>query len=146
VHYPSTVLPGQNGNAAFFGHSSNNIFNPGKYKFAFVLLHELQPGDTFYLTYNHVAYVYKVFRRIIVSPDQVGVLDNVRGHRATATLITCDPPGTALNRLVIVGDQISPDPAHNRAGQNSISSDSTVTALPDNGPSLWDRITSFLGL
>lgn len=28
VHYPTTVLPGQDGNAAFFGHSSNNIFNP----------------------------------------------------------------------------------------------------------------------
>ncbi|HEY5152650.1 MAG TPA: sortase, partial [Candidatus Saccharimonadales bacterium] len=27
VHYPTTVLPGQTGNTAFFGHSSNNIFN-----------------------------------------------------------------------------------------------------------------------
>ena len=39
THYSTTVLPGQKGNTAFFGHSSNNIFNPGKYKFAFVLLH-----------------------------------------------------------------------------------------------------------
>ncbi|HET8991917.1 MAG TPA: sortase, partial [Candidatus Saccharimonadales bacterium] len=60
VHYPTTVLPGQNGNAAFFGHSSNNIFNPGKYKFAFVLLHTLVNGDTFYLTFNDKVYVYKV--------------------------------------------------------------------------------------
>lgn len=26
VHYPTTALPGQNGNTSFFGHSSNNIF------------------------------------------------------------------------------------------------------------------------
>jgi len=146
VHYPSTVFPGQKGNAAYFGHSSNNIFNPGKYKFAFVLLHELQAGDTFYLTFHDKAYVYKVFKRIVVEPDQVGVLDNVPGHTATATLITCDPPGTALHRLVIVGDQISPDPLRDSSGNNTISSDSTVTALPDNGPTLWDRITTFLNL
>jgi hypothetical protein len=42
VHYPTTSVPGQNGNAAFFGHSSNNIFNKGKYKFAFVLLRTLK--------------------------------------------------------------------------------------------------------
>jgi hypothetical protein len=61
AHYPTTALPGQQGNTSFFGHSSNNIFNPGKYKFAFVLLSELVPGDTFYITYNGVAYAYTVY-------------------------------------------------------------------------------------
>jgi len=141
VHYPSTVKPGQTGNAAFFGHSSNNILNPGKYKFAFVLLHEIQPGDTFYITYNGKIYIYKVFDRKIVDPSDIGVLDNVPGHNATATLITCDPPGTTLHRLVVVGDQISPDPTANATGSNTISTaPSAPTELPDNGPSLWDRI------
>src|SRR5258708_4851669 len=90
VHYPTTALPGQAGNAAFFGHSSNNILNPGKYKFAFVLLHQLVPDDTFYLTSGGKAYVYKVFSSTIVDPSDVGVLDTVPGHPATATLITCD--------------------------------------------------------
>lgn len=141
VHYPSTVQPGQTGNAAFFGHSSNNIFNPGKYKFAFVLLHELVPGDTFYITYSGKVYVYKVFERLVVDPNDIGVLDNIAGHTATATLITCDPPGTVLHRLVVVGDQISPDPLGNGAGSNTIkTAPSTPTVLPDNGPSLWDRL------
>lgn len=141
VHYPSTVKPGQTGNAAFFGHSSNNIFNPGKYKFAFVLLHEIQPGDTFYITYSGKVYVYKVFERLVVDPNNVGVLDNTPGHTATATLITCDPPGTTLHRLVVIGDQISPDPLNNAAGSNTISTAPTApTELPDNGPTLWDRI------
>ena len=141
VHYPSTVMPGQTGNAAFFGHSSNNILNPGKYKFAFILLHELQPGDTFYITYNGKVYIYKVFDRKVVEPSDVGVLDNVSGHAATATLITCDPPGTALHRLVVVGDQISPDPATNGSGTNTITTAPSAPAeLPDNGPAWWQNI------
>lgn len=139
VHYPTTSLPGQNGNTAFFGHSSNNIFNKGKYKFAFVLLHELVPGDVFYLTDNGKVYAYKVFSKTVVDPSDVGVLDPVDGHPATATLITCDPPGTSLHRLVVVGDQISPDPSGNGQSSASTISGSDVTNLPGNGPTLWTR-------
>jgi LPXTG-site transpeptidase (sortase) family protein len=140
VHYPTTVLPGQNGNAAFFGHSSNNIFNPGKYKFAFVLLHTLVNGDTFYLTYNDKVYVYKVISKTVVSPSDVNVLNSVPGQTATATLITCDPPGTSINRLIVVGQQISPSVSGNSAAPvTTASSSSTPTSLPGNGPSLWSR-------
>jgi LPXTG-site transpeptidase (sortase) family protein len=144
VHYPTTVLPGQKGNTAFFGHSSNNIFNPGHYKFAFVLLHELVPGDTFYLTYNGKVYVYQVYDKQIVDPSNVSVLGNVPGKVATATLITCDPPGTSLHRLVVWGEQVSPSPTANAAGDNTSSSIPSTTQLPSNGPSLWSRLTSWL--
>lgn len=144
VHYPTTSLPGQNGNAAFFGHSSNNIFNKGKYKFAFVLLHTLVPGDTFYLTNNGKVYVYKVITKTVVPPTEVSVLNPVAGHTATATLITCDPPGTSLNRLIIVGEQISPDVSTNAVSTATTTAvettDQQTTALPGNGPSLFTRI------
>jgi LPXTG-site transpeptidase (sortase) family protein len=142
VHYPTTVLPGQNGNTAFFGHSSNNIFNKGKYKFAFVLLHSLQNGDTFYLTYNQKVYVYKVIDKKVVDPSEVSVLDSVPGQTATATLITCDPPGTSLHRLVIVGQQISPDPTTNTAPAAATTAANTSTGLPGNGPTLGGRLLS----
>jgi LPXTG-site transpeptidase (sortase) family protein len=138
VHYPTTVKPGEQGNAAFFGHSSNNIFNKGKYKFAFVLLHTLQNGDTFYLTYNGKVYVYKVISRTIVDPSEVGVLGPVPGQTATATLITCDPPGTSLHRLVVVGQQISPDPASNVAATTPTTKQA-ASFLPGNGPTLFGR-------
>lgn len=142
VHYPTTTLPGQNGNAAFFGHSSNNIFNKGKYKFAFVLLHELVPGDTFYITKDGKVYAYKVFSKNIVKPSDVGVLNPVDGHTATATLITCDPPGTSLNRLVVVGDQISPNPSGNSQASATASADTeTPVVLAGNGPTLLGRVT-----
>jgi LPXTG-site transpeptidase (sortase) family protein len=145
LHYPTTVVPGQQGNAAYFGHSSNNIFNSGKYKFAFVLLHELVPGDIFYLTYNKQVYSYRVYDKKIVSPKEVSVLGNVVGKTATATLITCDPPGTSLNRLVVWGEQVSPDPNANSAAPAAAP---TVAAsapeqLADNGPTLWKRLTNW---
>ncbi|HUD10236.1 MAG TPA: sortase [Candidatus Saccharimonadales bacterium] len=142
VHYPSTVLPGQNGNAAFFGHSSNNIFNPGKYKFAFVLLHELVKGDTFYLTYLGKVYVYQVIDTRIVSPNDVAILNDTEGQPATATLITCDPPGTSINRLAVTGEQISPNPSNNTTA--SPQATSTATVLAGNGPSLWARFWKWL--
>ncbi|MGH7141936.1 MAG: sortase [Candidatus Saccharimonadales bacterium] len=144
VHYPTTVLPGQDGNTAYFGHSSNNIFNPGQYKFAFVLLHTLVPGDTFYIVYNQEVFIYKVFEKQIVSPSDVGVLGNIPNHIATATLITCDPPGTSINRLIVVGDQISPDSSTNVSGNNTSATLSESTQLPSNGPSLWSRLWSWL--
>ncbi len=141
VHYPTTERPGQNGNAAFFGHSSNNIFNKGKYKFAFVLLHELVPGDTFYITNDGKTYIYKVTKKYIVKPTDVYILDDIPGQTATASLITCDPPGTTINRLVVVGEQISPNANGNTASTVSAPQAATTKdTLPGNGPTLWTRM------
>lgn len=144
IHYPTTAVPGQNGNASFFGHSSNNIFNKGKYKFAFVMLHNLVPGDTFYLTHKSKVYVYKVISKKVVEPSEVGVLNPIPGKPATATLITCDPPGTSLRRLVVVGEQISPDPAGNSQAAPTVTTTANASsdspdALPGNGETLLGR-------
>lgn len=138
VHYASTVFPGQNGNAAFFGHSSQNIFNNGKYKFAFVALHLVKTGDIFYITYNGKIYAYQVFAREIVPPTQVSVLGDTKGKQATATLITCDPPGFSTNRLVVWGEQISPNPATNTTAAPSATT--APAEITSNGPTLWTRL------
>lgn len=140
VHYATTASPGEKGNTVIFGHSSNNILNSGKYKFAFVLLNKLSEGDTFYLVKDGKRYAYKIYERKIVKPSEVGVLGNT-DKTATATLITCDPPGTALNRLVVIGEQISPDPNSNKASTAKTSTDQP-TSIPSNAPSLWSRITN----
>lgn len=139
VRYPTTAEPGQKGNVAVFGHSSNNIFNKGKYKFAFVLLHELVPGDIFYMTNNGKVFTYKVYDKKIVNPEDTWVLNPVQDKTATAVLITCDPPGTTLHRLVVWGEQVSPDPNGN-AAPTATPAVETPTELPNDGPSLWSRI------
>lgn len=142
VHYASTSNPGEKGNAVIVGHSSNNILNQGKYKFAFVLLKRLEPGDTIVLTKDRKRYVYKVYEKKIVKPTDVSVL-GATSKPATLTLITCDPPGTSLNRLVVVAEQITPDPAKNKASSASKSED-TAEIVPGNAPTLWSRFTNWL--
>lgn len=141
AHYPTTALPGQQGNTSFFGHSSNNIFNPGKYKFAFVLLNELVPGDKFYLTHQGTVYTYQVYDKKVVAANAVEILNPVPDKKATAMLVTCDPPGTTLRRLAVWGEQISPNPNNN--GVATPPASQTKTDLPGNGPTLWNRITGF---
>lgn len=141
VHYPTTPNPGQVGNAVIFGHSSNNILNKGAYKFAFVLLNRLQEGDTFMLTKDGKRYVYRVYKKHVVKPDDISVL-STQEKPSTATLITCDPPGTSINRLIVVGEQISPDPATNGAS-TAIQTDNQPAVIPSNSLTLWQRIKDF---
>ncbi len=143
VHYPNTAMPGQNGNAAYFGHSSGNIFNNGKYKFAFTLLHDVTTGDLFYITYGGKVYAYRVFARQIVPPSDVGVINETRGKQATATLITCDPPGISTNRLVLWGQQISPSPSTNSAA-TATTNTGQPAQLASNGPTMWDQFVKWL--
>lgn len=141
VHYANTPLPGERGNAAIFGHSSNNILNRGKYKFAFVLLSRLEVDDTFYLTKDGKRYVYRIYDKRIVAPTDTWVLGKT-DKTASVTLITCDPPGTTLKRLVVFGEQITPDPSSNIASSVTGPTDE-VQVIPSNGQSLWSRITSW---
>jgi sortase A len=143
VHYATTANPGEKGNAVIFGHSSNNILNHGKYKFAFVLLNRLEVGDTFYLHKDGTRYIYKIFEKKIVRPTDISVLAPVAGKVATATLITCDPPGTSVNRLIVVGEQISPDPSANQAS-SALATDQTPEVLAGNAPSLWSRFVNWI--
>ncbi len=142
VHYADTATPGQNGNVVIVGHSSNNILNGGKYKFAFVLLHDLTVGDTFYLQKDGKRYTYQVYERRVVKPSDVSVL-GLADKPATATLITCDPPGTSNNRLVVTAEQIDPDPITNAAQttQNKIATSSAV--VPGSSPTLWSRLVKW---
>lgn len=146
VHYPTTSSPGQKGNGAIFGHSSNNLLNRGQYKFAFVLLHRLEAGDTFIIQKDSKRYVYKVFDKKVVKPTEVGVLNETHGKTATFSLITCDPPGTSTNRLVVTGEQITPDPEDNAqsTAQQVTGSHASPEELPSNAPTLWSRITGWL--
>lgn len=144
VHYADTANPGQNGNVVIVGHSSNNIFNPGKYKFAFVLLSRLENDDTFYLQKDGKRYTYQVYKKEIVNPTSVDVL-GPQDQPATASLITCDPPGTSTNRLVVVGTQIDPSPSANAASTTTNHLATSTSVIPGNSPSLWSRLIKWLG-
>lgn len=136
--YPDTGKPGEIANPILFGHSSNNLFNRGAYKFVFVRLRELQVGDTYAINYGGKQYVYKIFSRDIVTPDRVDVL-YARPKDVMSTLITCDPPGTSNTRLVLHAEQISPDPLSNVASTTP-DSEARPAQIPSDSPSFWRQL------
>ncbi|MBA3757654.1 class D sortase [Candidatus Saccharibacteria bacterium] len=143
VHYANTAKPGEQGNAVIVGHSSNNIFNGGKYKFAFVLLSRLENKDIFYLEKDGKRYTYEVYEKRVVKPTELSVLGE-QAKPSTVTLITCDPPGTSTNRLVVIGQQISPDPSTNLARSEESTLATSAKVIPSNAPTLWSRIFAIL--
>lgn len=136
--YPNTGKPGELSNPVIFGHSSNNIFNNGDYKFVFVMLSRLENGDTFMINYNTKQYVYEVFNKKVVKPTEVSVLQE-KPFDAMVTLITCDPPGSSANRLIVQAKQISPDPNANVA-TTAKPTDTSLEIIPSNPKSLFRRI------
>lgn len=112
VDYPipgADAKPGQVGNMPILGHSSNDVFDDGAYKFVFVQLSQLNEGDTFYIHYKSIRYTYSVTSKAIIDPKEVSKLA-IETDEPLVTLITCEPPGTALKRLIVTAKQISPDP------------------------------------
>lgn len=137
VHYGTSPKPGQAGNSVIVGHSSNDWWEPGKYKFVFVLLDKLIVGDKFSVNYNSKRYVYKVTESKVVEPTDLSVL--AQTANPTMTLITCTPPGTSWKRLVVKAEQVSPSPQiTHKAPPKPI--EGSLAKLPSNAPDFFDRI------
>ena len=141
VLYPNTGKPGEKGNQVIFGHSSNNLFNKGDYKYVFVLLGKLDNGDIIYINYQSKQYTYKVINKKIVKPSDVGVLAE-QPAPSIITLITCDPPGANVNRLVVQAEQINPKPENNKPSTAQTSNQpKTLAGSPE---SLFKRIIDWI--
>lgn len=130
--------PGQVGNFAIAGHSSNQWYDNGKYKFIFVNLNLLAKGDLIYLDYQGTRYTYAVSGTETVSPTDVAAL-TAPTDKPEVTLITCMPAGTALHRLLVTAQQISPDPSTATAAPASSGSSSGAT-MPGNSPTVFEKL------
>ncbi|MCU1596208.1 MAG: Membrane protein [Frankiales bacterium] len=99
-HYPSTPLPGEDGNVGIAGHRTT-------FGRPFNHLDEMKPGDQVLLETP-----FKVFHYVAVAPfgghanpwvtnpKDFSVVENVPGHHFL-TLTTCNPKGSARERLVL---------------------------------------------
>lgn len=142
VHYAGTPVPGKPGNSVIVGHSSNDPWEPGHYKFVFVLLDKLVIGDTFSINHESKRYVYEVTEVKVVAPTDLSVLQQTT--QPTLTLITCTPPGTSWRRLIIHAKQISPDP-NAVITQTPTTSPEGTGFLPGNAPSILDQVGRIMG-
>jgi LPXTG-site transpeptidase (sortase) family protein len=139
VHYGTSALPGQPGNSVIVGHSSNDWWEPGNYKFVFVLLDKLAAGDTITVNHNSRKYTYTVTEVSVVEPTNVSVLAPT--PEPTLTLITCTPPGTSWKRLIIRAKQTSPAPSATIADKTPTRTAAEPSnKLPSDAPSFSQQL------
>ena len=134
--------PGEIGNTVLSGHSSNDLFDSGDYKFIFAQLEKLNIGDTVYANYQSVRYTYVVTKKEVVLPTEVNKLVYAT-NKPILTLITCTPLGTSQKRLLVTAEQVSPDPAMAAAapaGSGQTNDGSNGAALPGSSPTFMERI------
>jgi sortase A len=127
------------GNTVLSGHSSNDIIDPGSYKFIFAQLERLSKNDTIYANYNGVRYTYTVTKTEVVKPTDVGKLI-YETDKPVLTLITCTPLGTSLNRLLVTAEQVSPSPNEAEAAPAVDQSSQATVAIPGNSPTFLQRL------
>ena len=133
--------PGEIGNTVLSGHSSNDLFDGGDYKFIFAQLEKLQEGDTIYANYEGKRYTYVITKKEVVKPTEVSKLVYPT-DKPMMTLITCTPLGTALNRLLVTAEQVSPGPsaaAAAPAGSGEQGSGESAS-IPGNSPTFLERL------
>lgn len=96
-----TALPGE-GNTVIFGHSNFYEDDPGKYKKVFATLDQLVIGDEIKIINKNETLTYIVSINKLVDPTNVNVVKPTQNKQLT--LITCWPPGTIDQRLIVVAD------------------------------------------
>ena len=133
----ASARPGQVGNTVLSGHSSNDVFDDGNYKFVFARLEQLKKSDTFYINYQGVRYTYVVSKIRIVTPKQVDALTEPT-DKPIVTLITCTPLGTAEKRFLVTGEQISPNPKDAAIAEDT--SGANDATMPGSAPTFFERL------
>ncbi len=106
-HYLNSPLPGQPGNAAIAGHRTT-------YGAPFHRIDELSPGDEIRIRTLQGDFTYRVMPQtdgsgetkghFIVSPNEVGVLDDFGDNRLTLT--ACHPKYSARQRIIVVAELV----------------------------------------
>ena len=143
----ASAYPGEIGNFIITGHSAGDVYSSNPYKYIFSGLERLEEGDLIYVNYNSVRYTYRVTKKEVVEPTNVGALV-VQTDKPIITLVTCTPLGTSRYRLLVTGEQISPSTDGNKKQQTAVPDvqvdTNETTELPSNEPSFFERIWNFL--
>lgn len=142
VHYPianASSQPGQKGATVILGHSSNDVFDEGKYKFIFVQLSKMDIGDNFSINFNGVRYIYTITKKEIIDPKDVSKV-TADPSKPSVILITCEPPGTALKRLLVFADQVTPNPDKAAQPDKTAPTKTQETSIIGNGSTFLERL------
>ncbi len=139
----ASAYPGEIGNFIITGHSAGDVYSSNPYKYIFSGLERLEEGDLIYVNYESVRYTYSVIRKTVVEPTDVDALV-INTSKPLITLVTCTPLGTSRYRLLVTGEQISPDYEGSEEQEAVIVDESSDTSLPSNEPSFFENVWNFL--
>lgn len=106
AHAKGTAFPTQDGNVYIFAHSTDSFYNVGRYNAVFYLLGKLSKGDEIFIYYKGYKVKYVVDQVKIVKPDEIQYLTE-NTDKNTLTLQTCYPPGTTIDRLIVIANEVS---------------------------------------
>ncbi|MEX0887967.1 MAG: sortase [Patescibacteria group bacterium] len=107
AHARDTVKPGQVGNSYLFAHTTIDFWKYGPYAGVFNLIRKLEKGDRIVIFYKGERFDYYVQGKEIVSGFNTTPLTRTF-DTPYLTLQTCDPPGIAINRLIITAELRQP--------------------------------------
>jgi sortase A len=98
AHWPGSAMPGGYGNTVIAAHRVSHTA-------PFRNIDRLAPGDEIVLRDGGGDHVYRVTGTDIVTPAEIGIVDQYPGRKIT--LFACHPPGSVAYRYVVVGELVS---------------------------------------
>jgi sortase A len=96
AHAKGSAFPDQKGRIFIFAHSGSGLL-PGGVNPEFNLLDKLAAGDPIYIFYQGRRFDYVATDQKKIDPNDVEFF----GDESELVLMTCWPPGTTLERLII---------------------------------------------
>lgn len=128
-HFPQTPMPGELGNAAIAAHRTT-------FGGPFLHLDQLDVGDeiVFENLYQQ-QFVYRVTGTEVVNPSDGHVINTTDPDLATLTLVTCTPPTTSRQRLIIHAElDTTASPAPTATQRYYGQEGDAITELPGEDP------------
>lgn len=101
VHYPTSVLPGANGQTIILGHSAPEGWPKIKYDWVFSHLNNLVEGDEFSIYYQGKKLTYSVVKKVFLERGEEIPENGLTKENNVVILISCWPPGKDLRRIAV---------------------------------------------
>lgn len=109
VKYPTTAIPGAQGNSLLFGHSSTERWKKNPYGIVFRNLPKLQAGQQFQIVWNGQLTTYEMIERKVVLPKEVADYYHEFQNKGESfvTLMGCYPIGSDAKRMMVVAKKVN---------------------------------------
>ncbi len=101
VHYPTSVMPGSQGQTIILGHSAPPGWPKIKHDWVFTKLNNLKEGDQVVINFNHQRIVYSVVGKVIIDKGEELPVNPLTNSDNVLVLLSCWPPGKNIQRIAV---------------------------------------------